>query len=233
MEFSDYIAGGYVLKRLADRENRSVELLPERLASLSRCVCDSFEFWRVWNQQDTYGEWASAFGVTNDVWNNLVSWCVGKWDTEIGYPDIFYTLDVAHEFSGKFIKQRPQDVMLVGIGLHKGFLDRWVAEDFGLKYGIEQMIAQTLPLAQDGQALGYEVVSCNYGLGCSWLCSGIEADAYREYGIRPTDYGLLNTLDEAKKIISWIDEAPGERAEPEVYFPWLLVEYPVMGASHG
>jgi hypothetical protein len=53
---------------------------------------------------------------------------------------------------------------------------------------------------------------------------------YQEFGIRPGQYGLIETFEDANKVYEWIleGEAKGEqRAEPEPYYPWLIVRYPL------
>jgi hypothetical protein len=49
------------------------------------------------------------------------------------------------------------------------------------------------------------------------------------FGIRPNQYGLISTYDEAKKVHDWIaeDNMQGTRAEPYPYDAWLLVSYPL------
>ncbi|MCA9885199.1 MAG: hypothetical protein KC708_19615, partial [Anaerolineae bacterium] len=66
-------------------------------------------------------------------------------------------------------------------------------------------------------------------MGCSWLCSGLEKDMFTLFGIRPNEHGLLNSLEDAMKVYEWIaeDECKGYRAEPEPYFPWLVVSYSI------
>jgi hypothetical protein len=50
-----------------------------------------------------------------------------------------------------------------------------------------------------------------------------------QFGIQPNEHGLIATPDEAMQVYEWIaeDEQRGHRAEPEPYYPWLLVEYPI------
>jgi hypothetical protein len=71
-------------------------------------------------------------------------------------------------------------------------------------------------------------ISYDQNINDSWLCSGLERDMFEQFGIRPNKNGLINTYDEAMRVYRWIaeDEQRGHRAEPEPYYPWLLVAYP-------
>ena len=96
-------------------------------------------------------------------------------------------------------------------------------------YGVSKVVRGGQPLAAGGQALGYELLSYDQNINDSWLCSGIERDMADQFGIRPNAHGLIATLDEAMQVYDWIaeDEQRGHRAEPEPYYPWLLVDYPL------
>lgn len=80
--------------------------------------------------------------------------------------------------------------------------------------------------------LGFEVVSYWYQLGHSWLCSGLEREMHQLFGISPNARGFIDTLEQAMQVYEWIaeDEQKGQRAEPEPYYPWLVVEYPLKAA---
>jgi hypothetical protein len=95
---------------------------------------------------------------------------------------------------------------------------------------VNYALSEGRPLPQRGNALGFEIVSYVYsGFSHSWLCGGIERDMNQLFNIRPNEYGLINSYDEAKEVYEWIaeDKLQGTRAEPEPYHPWLLVQYPL------
>lgn len=93
--------------------------------------------------------------------------------------------------------------------------------------GISQQIAQHLPLEPDGNKLGHEVVSFEYGdFGHSWICSGIHKEPF---GFSLNSHGLISSYSDARKVYDWIaeDDMQGSRAEPEPYYIWLIVSYPL------
>jgi hypothetical protein len=91
------------------------------------------------------------------------------------------------------------------------------------------IVGEHEPLPTGGNILGFEVTSFHFGHGHSWLCSGLERDMHELFGIRPNSYGLIDSYEEAKKAYQWIaeDKLQGTRAEPEPYYPWLIVQYPL------
>ena len=117
---------------------------------------------------------------------------------------------------------------MLGVGLSQELEETNWREPSGIEpYGIEKRIEQHLRLAEDGRPLGFEVVSYSYGnFGCSWLCNNLHFEMNNLFGIRPKDYGLLDSEQDAKRVYEWIAE-DAHRAEPEPYDYWLLLEYPL------
>ncbi len=96
--------------------------------------------------------------------------------------------------------------------------------------GIAGRIKQGISVDPSGTPLGYDVVSYSYSdFAHSWLCSGLEHDMHKLFGIRTNALGLLDSFADAKQINDWIaeDEGQGRRAEPEAYDFWLLLSYPL------
>ena len=96
--------------------------------------------------------------------------------------------------------------------------------------GIQKQIDQHLPLAEGGTILGFEVVSFAYShFGHSWICSGLQLEMDDLFGVRPGQFGLIETREAAQQVYEWIaeDHQQGHRGEPEPYHYWLLVSYPL------
>jgi hypothetical protein len=49
------------------------------------------------------------------------------------------------------------------------------------------------------------------------------------YGIHPNQYGLIDSHEDAEKVSEWINEdrIGHSRGEPDPYYPWLIVQYPL------
>ncbi len=226
-----HIAGGYFLvKSVERREWMSADLMPERILSLSGCLCPSAQVYWAWSDDE-----ARDFGVPEDSLPQT-----HQEDYDFDYPNVFLTLNAARHYSAGFLPEKDQ-LHLLGIGLPAALVDDFLQQKHQRVYdlnrqqwtteviGVSRAVAAGEALAAGGQALGYEVLSYEGSLGHSWLCSGLEREMHTLYSIRPNPHGLIDSLDEAMQVYEWIaeDEQQGHRAEPEAYYPWLLVEYPL------
>lgn len=230
MNLADYSSAGYFLVRAnrPDWPQFNVELLPGKVVSLSACLCPRLDITWGWTPGDP--EAALEFGINEERLEEFLRWCKQDFEADVDYPGMFYSTDAARLFIQRFVDDTG-GLYLVGVGLSKELqkIARKRFDGDSRIHGIEQQTTRRLPLENGGTALGFEVVSFSYNdFGDSWLCSGLERDMHRLYGIRPNSYGLLNTFEEAQIVYNWIaeDKMQGRRAEPEPYYPWLLVSYP-------
>jgi len=242
IDLRDYTAGGYFITKYAQRdENRSPDLFPEQLISLSSHISPGKAsiYWG-WDIDKNRDE-ALAFGIPAAKLPELATWYQATHEV-VGFPDVYYTLDAAREFVEAFLPVK-DNLVVLGIALPKSLVDGFLGDNQQTSYnpntqeyshepyGINLALSKREPLLPSGEILGFEVVSHYYNLGCSWLCSGLERDMHQEFGIRPGKYGLIETFEEANKVYEWIleGEKKGEqRAEPEPYYPWLIVQYPLV-----
>jgi len=242
VDLHDYTAGGYFITKIAQRdENRSPDLLPEQLFSLSSHINTSMVsvYWG-WDL-DKHRLEALVFGIPAEKLPDLTTWSRTTHEIETGFPDVFYSIDAARKFIKEFLPVRDNLALisaalpnpLVGTFLNENKQRTYYPKEGIFKetlYGVNYVLSEHKSLPSSGEILGFEVVSHYAHLGCSWLCSSMERDMHREFGIRPGKYGLIETFEEANKVYEWILEgtAKGEqRAEPEPYYPWLIVRYPL------
>jgi hypothetical protein len=242
VKLSDYVAGGYFVVKPSDHGFWKSELTPERVISLSPCIAEKLDIVWSWNIEK-HRETALNFGLLEDQLEAFRQWG-SKIDGD------FYAInslnEARHALQNFFL--RSAEVLLIGAGLHRELIDEFLtykpypdehpnyvlyeqpeADQHRSNLLKEHFVNQRIPLPEDGQPLGFEVISYFYGWGHSWLCSGLEKDMHELFSIRPNQYGLIDSYDEAKKVYDWIaeDERQGTRGEPEPYYPWLLVQYPV------
>lgn len=248
IDLADYYSGGYFLIRAdkPDWEQLKTDLLPEKLLSFSNCICSSFYVWWGWHPGDRQA--AVKFGIPETKLDEFVEWCGSAIGVDISHPSMFYSVDAAQRFIARFLPNT-DGLYLIGAGMYKPLeATGWnlSPEQMRLKNtitvnlllqteiraieGVEDQIEQHMLLAEGGIPLGFEVVSyAYYNFSHSWICSGIYEDMYALYGIRPGQYGLIQTREDAEKVYEWIaeDDQKGHRAEPEPYDYWLLVSYPL------
>ena len=236
-EISDFVAGGYFLLKSVSRQMwMAVDLLPEEILSLSECISPSVQIYWGWHENGQAA--ARQFGVPEDKLAGLREWLtLGE---KVHFSNVFFSVSAAQEFAAEFLSGIDH-VHLIGIGLPHVLVDDFLqanpqtvynaneGKHEPAEYGINALLHKGEPLSPGGQVLGYEVLSYSYALGHSWLCSSLEREMHTLFGIRPNVRGFIDTLEEAMQVYGWIaeDEQKGHRAEPEPYYPWLVVEYPV------
>lgn len=239
LSLDNHIAGGYFLVKSVERhEWFDPDLLPERILSLSGCICTSFEVDWAWGEQ--WRHEPIAFGVPEDKLDALTDrWNNTKLHDDFDVPNVFYRLSTARSIAADFLPDK-NHLHLIGIALHKhmveGFLtvcrqpiyDPVQQRHEEIESAVNIMLRRGEALQRPEHVLGYEILSCSMGsIGHSWLCSGLDREMHQLFGIRPNQHGLIDSPDEAMQVYNWIaeDEQRGHRAEPEPYYPWLLVDY--------
>ncbi|MEO8609608.1 MAG: hypothetical protein ABI690_17075 [Chloroflexota bacterium] len=232
IDLNDYFSGGYFLLR-ADKPGWSqlkTDLLPEKLVSMSRCICPRLSVHWGWNLGNR--EAALKFGIPETKLDEFIKWCSGDYRTDLDVMSTFYSTDSARRFVKRF-DLNITDLYLIGAGLPKELEEaNWRIKADGIVEGVEKQIEQHLTLETSGTILGFDVTSyAHHDFDCSWFCNYLHQDVFDLYGIRPNQFGLIETNVEAKTVYNWIndDDINRTRAESQLYDFWLLVSYPLEG----
>ncbi len=133
-----------------------------------------------------------------------------------------------------------KNIFIVGIGLHTSFAAGFVKENDALiaqlisdekiskwqlkrdePFGVNKMIRQQTPLEPNGKILGFEPVAYFVGFSCGYVCNVDQFAMVEDLHTYPNEYGLIDSFEIAKIVRSW-------RGTDEDYFPWLIVQYPIM-----
>jgi hypothetical protein len=237
IDLSDYIAGEYFIMKYVNRADaNSPELIPDRIISISQCRGDVLD---LYSYDDIYHrEYLVKFGVLQDKRDDFRVWRTEKQAVDIGYPNVFYNPNSAHEFVTEFLSHR-DDILLVGIGLHhtllESFLTATVAEkkrlnpngtrmdwDLNLneRVGVDRVLSTGEPLPPGEHILGFDIAAYTVQFVCSWLCTCGEFDLEEQFGLKANQYGLIDDFEVAKVAQTW-------REGDASYEPWLLVQYPI------
>jgi hypothetical protein len=225
VDLSNYYSAGYFLIRANDpRWELPKELFPDQLISLSRCICPRLELPWGWEKAS---EQALDFGISADQFESFVAWCEHEHTSDADWG-MFYSPEAVRRFIKHFMANT-QNLHIIGVGFPREIAEiGWRGNIRDEKdYGIRKRIQQHLPLESRGEVLGHELVGFEYGdFGHSWICNHI----YEEpLGFRLNERGFISDYDGAKKVYDWIaeDDMKGMRGEPEPYYIWLLVSYPL------
>lgn len=234
IDLKDYVAGGYFITKLSTQGfMRTPYFQHEQVISLSSCINPSFKE-PVWGWEfEKHKIEISMRGMPEEKLAESRRE-LEEFQKARGFFRLFFNLSYARRFIKKWV-QNPEEIILLGIGLPKNLVQNFLARKLDKQYDLSQdltrmsvMLQQNTVLSPRGAIKGFEVVSYGYdNFGHSWLCSNLQVDMYDRFGIEAGEHGLLGTYEDAMKVYEWIaeDDEKVHRAEPEPYFPWLIVQY--------
>jgi hypothetical protein len=227
------VAGGYFLVRPGAEGDRygASDLLPERVLSLSSCIAD-FALTTWWSLDNAVE--AVDFGVDERRLSDLVDWYRAHLDSSLGFPNVAFDRSVIGEFVHEFVDD-PSDLRVIGGAISRLDTERLLAfeqavasADLG-RYGVCEMLERNLEPDAGGVVVGYEPVSFQYGLECSWLCNGLESGVAASLGFGPDpSTGLVAAIEDAARLTDLVNEGH-VGAEPGLWLPWQLSTYELRG----
>lgn len=161
---------------------------------------------------------AAAFGVKRE---DIEPWADERFDTgDIGWPDLFASVDVAHAFVTRF---GIEDALVLGLAVADRHVDalRALEQPRGPNVGREALfdaLECDAPADPHGEVLGFELRTATLsGLECSWICNRLEEVAPARCG----RFGLIEDADEAERAADFVRR--GEvGAEPGLWLPWRI-----------
>lgn len=236
---SDFISGGFYVSRFVERPTYvSHDLLPSKILSMSSCISPFLpDTWAIeWacDKPEDRLEKAKQFGLSDEI-KEVVSWVTSRFDKEIGWPNVCYSLDTAQSLKAKFFSQT-NDVVILGIGLHKSYVEKFInfskppeqKEGYAPngESGVRYCIRKRNPL-KEGNVLGFEPLVTGEHTGSledSWLCNGLEKEAHSKLGINLNVNGFIDRLEDAHRCVEYISR-DDVGAEPGLWLPWVVVRY--------
>ena len=241
VDLLQYIAGGcFVAKRVPRPAYTDPELMPENIVSVSESLGGILQaYWG--GAAMLYKEKMVKFGIPEDKHEEFAAW--SRKNDDIGHPNTFFTLARAREFVARFMPDAT-DIMLLGVALHRDLVPTFLEESKQVVFDpvrekyihsdhhATPRVLKIREYPHPGELLGFEILGYDAGFW-SWLRSGLEKHIDRALGIRPNQYSLINTYEEALQIHNWIleDQKSGDNAEPIPYNPWLIIRYPPLLAD--
>lgn len=228
---NDYIAGGFFVVPRIPRPAGTSDLLPENVLTLSNCLATVVpDTWAVdlgYPADEDRSDGAAQLNIPPALIPDLVKWVTA----EIGpdRPSAFRSLTAAREFYRRFITQ--PNVLVVGIGLHRSLQSSFgsqIGNDPTRGEGLLQRIQQNDPLPGGGFVRGYEPLGFCGGGFHTWLCNTSPGEVSSHLGIQPNENGLISTPEEGIQVVRHLTETG---AEPAIWAPWIVVEYPYENAT--
>jgi hypothetical protein len=241
-EGTDYLSGGYFITQPVSRDTgRSEGVLPDRLLSFSRCLFPrlpaSWMFDWMLNDTEKACQQAADYGIPRDRAIAAREWTTKRYSEKVAHSGLFYQLETTRDFARRFLSDHPE-LEIFGLGLHgslaRDFLQEALPPDpspiegTDPTDGVNRSILRGQSLASGGEALGFELLGFDfnrYNLEHSWLCNGLEKDFHEDPGITPNRFGLIEKFEDAMTCADRIVRE-SIQAEPGLWLPWLIVQYP-------
>lgn len=227
---TEYVSGGYYLLKLIPRPAGVSEILPDQLLTLSNCFttvltdiirlqCDEYD-----KVREAIAEEAIAFGIPETQIAELVSWAKAQHNNNyLVYSDVAPALELLNRFVTDSMAR------LVGIALHQSLLESFQSQllkDVNTGLGLLELVNEQRPPADGGSPLGFEPLGFEGTKFHSWLCHYAPDEAHKRFGIRPNQLGLIDTLEDARRVNDYLLETG---AEPAIWEPWLVLDYTASG----
>lgn len=223
---AEYLSGGYYVVKAVARPADLSNLLPEQLLTMSSCftgiVSDIVRLqWDDYaNVREAIADEAREFGIPKVKIPDLITWAKAQHNTNyLVYSEVQPAMELRRRFVGD------ASTHVLGIGLHESLhnsFESQLGKDANRGFSLLELVNEKRPPAAGGRALGFEPLGF-YGTSFhSWLCHYAPDKVHKRFGICPNDLGLIDTLDEARKVTDFLVETG---AEPAIWEPWLLLDY--------
>jgi len=223
---NEYVSGGYYVLKAIPRPSDLSDILPDQLLTMSSCftkvVRDIIQL--QWDNYDNVSEAianeAKEFGIPQAQIPALVSWAKAQHNSNY---NVYSELEPALDLRWRFMTD--PSTRVIGIGLHTSLLDSFASQlvkDINRGIGLLELVAERRPPADGGTALGFEPLGFEATKFHSWLCHNAPDEAYKRFGIRPNQLGLIDRFEDARQVNESLLQTG---AEPAVWEPWLLLDY--------
>jgi hypothetical protein len=170
--------------------------------------------------QEAIAEEATEFGIPETQIAELVRWAKAQHnDNYLVYSNV----EPALELLNRFVTDSMARVL--GVALHESLLESFqsqLSKDVNKGLGLVELVNERQPPADGGRTVGFEPLGFEGTKFHSWLCHYAPAEAYERFGIRPNHLGLIDTLEDARRVNDYLLQTG---AEPAIWEPWLVIDY--------
>lgn len=142
-------------------------------------------------------------------------------------------------FIRKILKefQLNSQIIIIGFGLHKDDIYDFI---YGAKpnpgelgLGAYYSLTFRKEFFPGGSVLGFEPLGYDYFDLESWCYfGGLHKEIFNIFNIGTNDDGLINNYSDAREASKYA-QTPEAGTHEGIWFPWLLVEYPLEGMDEG
>ena len=234
----NYYLGGYFLVEGIHRPAYSATFLPSTIWSISTCVSLIYpDTWALpWTSYPDDKRLAiqTRLGLTDAEFKEMQAWVDTAFNEDrFSWPNVWLNLDDAREYYTRYLESIPQ-IKLLAIGIPTPYFDECLESaqpDPGMgQTGLYLLLLKPQKLSNFDNALGFELLNVESGsVNHSFLCNHLETD-YQQMKLTFNEHGLLANYDDAQRAEEFTN-LETTQAEPGPWFPWLILEYPLVTTS--
>lgn len=232
----DFFVGGHFLvqayQSAAWSERKT--MLPAKFWTVSKCICEVYpDDWIFsWTTKSSRSpkNYQEILNLDDDAFRSLQAWADEMFSKEqLGWPHVFLHRETARRFYLQYLKHLP-DIKLFSIALPEAYWTEFIEENRptpGMgEGGVYRKLLQKQPLESHAFRRGFEILGDNWGGQFhSFVCNSFEQEYEQRLNISLNQYGLIDRYEDAVRATDHTnrDEVP---AEPALWQPWLISEYP-------
>ena len=197
------------------------------IITVSDCINESyFDSWSFsWTRDGKEkSKISKAVGLSEERITNLQNWVDKKFErNEIGWQNIFYSLDDLNKYKSKYFNDR-NDLVILGLSFSEtemeGLLEKFKpqSEKDG-EIGIRYALRQKNPENQKGKFLGFDIVGIKLGGRFHTIhCHDLQNELTDKFGIEFFEHGLIKSCEDWKMMTDYCnDESNGLEPVPWFY----------------
>jgi hypothetical protein len=232
----DFLVGGYFLVQASQADwIRKKTWLPARFWTVSGCICkiypDTWIFSWTSKSMGSPHHYQETLKLDEEGFKSLQAWADEMFKKEeLGWPNVFLNIETARQFYAQYLKHLP-DIKLLSIALSEPYRIEFIEENKpkpGMgEGGVYQKLLQRQLLDPTAITRGFEILGDEWGGQFhSFFCNSLDTDYKEQLNISLNQYGLIDRYEEAVRAADYtsLDEV---KAEPALWQPWLISEYPI------
>lgn len=230
----DFFVGGYFLVQGFQSADwmKNKTLLPAKFWTVSNCICEIYpDTWIFSWASNSANDYQKILKLEEEGFKSLQAWADELMTKdELGWPNVFLNITTAKQFYVQYLRHLP-DIELLSIALSEPYLIEFIEENKsgpGIgEGGVYKKLQQRQLLENSAIARGFEILGDEYGGQFhSFVCNSLETDYKERLNISLNQNGLIDSYEDAIKAANYtnLDEVG---AEPVLWQPWLISEYPL------
>ncbi len=220
-----YYQAGYYLMKINKVDYGSIK--NREIMTASNCINDSyFDSWSFSWARDgkEKSKISKEVGLSEERITDLQNWVDKKFElNEIGWQNIFYSLEEVYEYKDEYFNDRT-DLVVLGLSFCEteieGLIEEFKPQDENIgEIGIRYALRQKNPENKKGRFIGYDIVGIELGGSFHTIhCHDLQNELINKFEIEFFENGLIKSCENWKMMTDYCnDESNGLEPVPWFY----------------